>query len=310
MPLPDPLIIGTRGSPLALTQTGMVRDALAARHPGVVIETSRISTRGDRVQDRPLADIGGKALFIAEIEAELRSGLIHLAVHSGKDMPSDMPDDMLIAAFLPRADPRDVLVSSVATTLDALPSGARVGTSSPRRAAQLRARRQDLEILDIRGNVDTRLGKLDAGSFDALILAAAGLIRLGLSHRIAGYIPADEMIPCAAQGAIAIEVAVGNDDVLRAVSALNHESTARAVIAERAFLAAVGGSCDTPLGAHAYLEGDDLILHAVIASASGQCVHGKRRGHASMATALGEALAEQLMANGGAELLNGVSGTA
>lgn len=309
MPLPNPLVIGTRGSPLALAQTGMVRDALGARHPGVVIETTRISTRGDRVQDRPLADIGGKALFIAEIEAELRSGQIHLAVHSGKDMPSGMPDDMRIAAFLPRADPRDVLVSHVATTLDALPSGARVGTSSPRRAAQLRARRHDLEILDIRGNVDTRLGKLDAGNFDAIILAAAGLIRLGLSHRITGFIPTDEMIPCAAQGAIAIEVAVGNDDVLRAVSALNHEPTAQAVIAERAFLAAVGGSCDTPLGAHAHLEGEDVVLHAVIASSSGQCIYGKRRDHASMATALGEALAEHLLANGGAELLHGVPGT-
>ena len=305
MDLRDTLVIGTRGSPLALTQTEMVRAAIARLPESPPTETKRISTRGDRVQDRPLAEIGGKALFVAEIEAELRAGRIHLAVHSAKDIPSVLPDDMCIAAYLPRADPRDALVSRSAGGIESLAPGARVGTSSPRRACQLRTLRPDLEILDIRGNVDTRLAKLDAGTFDAIVLAVAGLTRLGLEHRITHDIATEVMIPCAAQGAIAIEVALADERMMQLVSSLGDQLTMTAVSAERAFLAAMGGSCDTPLGAHATVDGDEMVLRAVVGSADGTAIRGELRGSAGAPVALGRALATQLLEAGGAALLAG-----
>ncbi|MEP6779473.1 MAG: hydroxymethylbilane synthase [Gemmatimonadaceae bacterium] len=299
----SPLIVGTRGSKLALAQTDMVRAELAAIRPDLHVEAMRISTKGDRIQDRPLAEVGGKALFVLEIETALREGRIHLAVHSAKDIPSDLPDDMRIAACLPRADARDALVSRVSNDIASLPAGARVGTSSPRRACQLRAMRPDLDLRDIRGNVDTRLAKLEAGDFDAIILAAAGLSRLGLLHHVTQFVPLEQMLPCAAQGAIAIEVCSEDEATIALVNRLDHAPTSTAVIAERAFLARIGGSCNTPLAAHARVDGNSMVITGMIGDASGKTVSATLRGDIWDAAAIGVKLAEQLMAAGGEELL-------
>lgn len=301
--------IGTRASKLALTQTDMVMRLIAAARPDLVVEAVHISTRGDRIQDRPLAEVGGKALFVAEIETALREGTIQLAVHSGKDMPSDLPDDMRIAACLPRADARDVLISRVSSSLDALPQGARVGTSSPRRACQLRALRPDLMLLDIRGNVDTRVAKLEAGQYDAIVLAAAGLSRLNMLDLVTQYLAISDLVPCAAQGAIAIEVCATNSAAHALAMQLDHPATSIAVTAERAFLSAIGGSCDTPLAAHATLDDDTIFLRAMVGDADGRIIRGDISGPAWDAAATGVRLAEQLMTAGGAELLRGYATT-
>lgn len=297
------LTIGTRASKLALAQTELVRAAMAQRHPQIAVDWLRISTKGDRVQDRPLSQIGGKALFVEEIEAALRERRIHLAVHSAKDIPSDLPDDMRIAACLPRADAHDVLISRVSDSLASLPNGARVGTSSPRRACQLLALRPDLDLRDIRGNVDTRLAKLAAGDFDAIILAAAGLTRLDLMHHATQVIPFDEMLPCAAQGAIAIEVCADDAETIALVAQLDHAPTSTAVLGERAFLSTIGGSCDTPLAAHAIVEGDLITIRGMIGDSRGRTVHSLLSGPMWDAAAIGNKLAEQLLAGGGEELL-------
>lgn len=297
------LTIGTRGSQLAMAQTLLVQQSLLAAPECASAVVLRITTTGDRVQDRPLAQIGGKALFVTEIETALRDGRIQLAVHSAKDMPSDLPDDMRIAACLPRADARDVLITKAGADIASLPSGSRVGTSSPRRACQLRALRNDLDLCDIRGNVDTRLAKLDAGEFDAIILAAAGLSRLGLLHRVTQYIPFSQMMPCAGQGAIAIEVLASDTNALRLVSQLNDGPTGLAVAAERAFAKAIGGSCETPLAANAQIVDNQLTLSAMIGHASGEFVSGTIVGLCADGIQLGETLAQQLLATGGAALL-------
>lgn len=306
----ETLVVGTRGSALALAQTRLVCDALASRWPALDTAVRRISTVGDRVVDRPLAAIGGKALFVTEIERELREGRIDLAVHSAKDLPSELPDDMHLAACLPRADARDALVSRTGHTLDALPPGAVVGTSSPRRMCQLRARRPDLVLRDVRGNVDTRLAKLARGEYDALVLAAAGLARLGLLHVATQLVPLDEMPCCAAQGAVAIEVSAANARVAALVAAVNHAPTMTAVTAERAFLAAIGGGCRSPLAAHATTDGDTLVLTAMIGATDGRMVRGDARGCASNPGALGRRLADTLRDSGGAELLHDVAARA
>jgi hydroxymethylbilane synthase len=298
-----PIVIGTRGSTLALAQTALVANALQARHPGVAVHVERISTVGDRVQDRPLHQIGGKAVFVTEIERALRDGRIDLAVHSAKDLPSVLPADMRVIACLPRADARDALVSRSGLGLDALPAGSVVATSSPRRACQLRARRPDLVLHDVRGNVDTRLARLDAGAFDAIVLAVAGLTRLGLAARITERIPLDVMPPCAAQGAIAIEVAAANARVAAIARPLDDAATMTAVVAERAFLALVGGSCTTPLAAHAIVDGDVVRMTAMIGAADGRMVAGDATGPRADAAAIGRRLAADLLARGGAALL-------
>jgi hydroxymethylbilane synthase len=298
----DVLTIGTRRSRLALAQTALVEAALRAAHPGLRIEITPISTRGDLTQDRPLAAIGDTGLFVAEIEAALRDGRIDLAVHSAKDLPARQPPDLALAAFLPRADARDVLVSR-AGGLNALPAGARVGTSSPRRACQLRARRPDLVLLDVRGNVDTRLRKLAAGDYDALALAAAGLDRLGLADVVTEWLDPDVMLPAVGQGALAVETRAADACVSAFVGALNHAPTALAVRAERAFLAAVGGGCAAAVGAYGVVNGDRLTLTGLIGAADGRLVRGAREGAAEAGPALGEALAAALLAGGGVALL-------
>ena len=256
-----PLRLGTRGSPLALAQARMAADALCGAHgwDEDAIEIVPVTTTGDRIQDRPLAEVGGKALWTKELDRCLLEGRTDLSVHSMKDVETIRPDTLVVAAMLPRADPRDRLVG--AASIEALPEGARVGTSSPRRRAQLLARRPDLAIVTMRGNVQTRLAKLERGEADATLLAAAGLDRLGLGE--VGASIAD-MLPAPSQGAIGLELAADRDDIRAMVEAVDHRPTSRCVGAERAFLAAIGGDCRSAVAAHAIMEGDGLRLSAEI----------------------------------------------
>lgn len=300
------LTIGTRGSKLALIQTELVRAALLAHHPDLKVEVERITTRGDVILDQSLAAaaINDKGLFIGEIEAALREGRIDLAVHSAKDLPSTLPPDLTIAAWTTRADPRDALVSR-AGDLRALPIGARVGTSSPRRACQLRALRPDLTVLDIRGNVDTRLRKLASGDYDAIVLAAAGLDRLGQTEVITAPFTPTEMLPAIGQGALAVEVRADDAATARLLAPLDDPATAAALRAERAFLAAVEGGCAAAVAAYAEVqEGEALVLTGLIGAADGRTVRGERSGPAVDGARLGAALAADLLARGGAWLLS------
>ncbi len=267
------LKIGTRGSPLALAQAAITRDLLVAS--GLVatnaIEIVIIKTSGDRIQDRSLADIGGKGLFTKEIEEALTDGRIDLAVHSLKDLPAWMPDGLGLAAVLKRADPRDALLSPLADTLDGLPAGAKVGTSSPRRKALLLNRRPDLQIVDFRGNVGTRLAKLAAGEVDATMLAVAGMTRLGLD---VDHNPIDpmEMLPAACQGAIGLEIRLDDEWAQALCNALDDRVSAIAIAAERAFLAALDGSCRTPIAALARVDGDEVELEGLVARPDGTAI--------------------------------------
>lgn len=296
------LKVGSRGSLLAMAQAHLFVQRFRDGFPDWSVEIVRISTRGDRVLDRPLAAIGGKALFVEEIEQAVRSGAVDVAVHSAKDVPSTIPDDMELAAYLPRADVRDALVSNGARVLSALSPGARVGTSSPRRTCQLRAMRPDLTVLDIRGNVDTRLAKLDRGEYDAIVLAAAGLERLGLGARVTEYLDASTMVPCAGQGAIAIEV-TRDSHIASMMHTLNDAVTGDAVTAERAFARRVNGTCDSPVAAHATCDGDHLTLTAMLGHVDGRFVASSLRGDRVKALEIGAQLAAQLLADGGAALL-------
>ena len=285
-----PLRIGTRGSPLALAQARMVAEALRAAHgwPEEAVEIVPITTSGDLVQDRPLAEVGGKALWTKELDRCLLDGRTDLSVHSMKDVESIRPEELVVAAMLPRADPRDRLVG--ADRLEALPEGARVGTSSPRRRAQLLARRPDLAIATMRGNVQTRLAKLERGEADATLLAAAGLDRIGLGE-IGTAI--DDMLPAPAQGAVGIEIRADRTDLRALVEAIDDAATHRCVAAERAFLAALGGDCRSAVAAHAETAGASVRLRAEILSPDGAEVHrGEGEDPAALArTLLGQASA-------------------
>jgi len=301
------LIIGTRGSALALAQAEGVAAALRRARPGITVRLERIRTAGDRLADAPLGPAGGKGLFVKEIEEALLAGRVDLAVHSLKDLPADLPLGLALAAFPSREDPRDVLVARGGGSLEALPEGAAVGTGSLRRQAQLLQLRPDLKVVPIRGNVDTRLRKLDAGEVEAILLAAAGLRRLGLEARITEYLPPDRMVPAIGQGALAIEVrerdlggALGE-----AVRALDHAETRAAVAAERAFLRALGGDCKTPVAAHATLAAGRITLRGVVASWDGrQAARGEVAGPAPEGERLGATLAEDLLARGGRAILD------
>jgi len=301
---PARLTIGTRGSDLALAQTNMVADQLRAAHPDLAapdaIAIEVIKTTGDRVQDRPLAEIGGKGLFTKEIEEALLDGRIDLAVHSMKDLETVLPDGLTIAATLEREDPRDVLLAKDATTIADLPQSAVVGTASLRRGAQILAARPDLKVVPFRGNVNTRIAKLEAGEVDATILALAGLRRLGMTEYEARAIPVTEMLPAVAQGAIGLECRADDEATLAYLSALDHVPTAQAVAAERALLAALDGSCRTPIAGLATVNGGTLSLQALIATPDGATVHrDAREGSASDAAAIGDLAGSTLRAAGG-----------
>ncbi len=276
--------LGTRGSPLALAQARMTAEALAAS-AGVTAEIVVISTTGDRVQDRPLAEIGGKALWTKELDAALLDGRIDCGVHSMKDVETRLADGIVLAAMLPRADVRERLLG--ADSIEALPHGARVGTSSPRRAAQLRARRPDLAIEMLRGNVATRMAKVDSGAIDATLLAAAGLDRLGVAA--GALIPVETMLPASAQGAVGITARAGDDATLARLAAIDHGPTHRAVLVERGFLAALGGNCHSPVAALAIVDGDRLRFSGEILAEDGSEV--RRGGFESPVDAAGEAVA-------------------
>jgi hydroxymethylbilane synthase len=265
------LRLGTRGSPLALTQARMVRQALAAAHgfEPEKIEIVTIRTSGDRIQDRPLAEVGGKGLFTKEIEEALIAGSIDFAVHSSKDMPTVLPDGLLLSAFMPREDPRDAFISRKANSIAALPKGATVGTASLRRQAMLKRLRPDLVVVPLRGNVETRLRKLDEGVADATLLAIAGLKRLGLADAATAVLDAEAFLPAVGQGAIGIETRTSDTKTRDVVASINHPDTAHALTAERAFLAVLDGSCRTPIAGHATITNGNIRFRGMIVKPDG-----------------------------------------
>jgi hydroxymethylbilane synthase len=297
------VVIGTRSSKLALVQTHMIRDALLAAHDSLTVEIEHITTKGDIILDRPLSAIGDKGLFVTEIEDALRAGRIDLAVHSAKDLPSELPADMALAAYPRRADARDALVSRDNLRLAELPQGALVGTSSLRRACQLRHYRPDLRISDLRGNVDTRLRKQREGQYDAIVLAAAGLERLGLAGEIAEYLGPNVMLPAVSQGILGLEVRAGDATLLELLSPLDDAEARAAATAERAFLAQIGGGCQVPIGAYAQLDGTTLTLAGLIGARDGRLVRGELSGPVEQPADRGARLAEHLLDAGGRALL-------
>jgi hydroxymethylbilane synthase len=296
--------IATRRSRLALWQAEHVAARLAAAHPGLIISLLPIVTEGDRIQDRSLATEGGKGLFIKELENALQEGRADIAVHSMKDMPSVLPPGFVIGAALERGDPRDAFISPRHDSLADLPRGARIGTSSLRRQCQLLHARPDLEIVALRGNVETRLRKLDAGECDATILAVSGLGRLGLQARVRAALAPQKMLPAVGQGVIGIECAAGKDEILALIRPLEHAHSRTALEAERAFSARLGGSCMSPIAAHATIDGNTLKLRGLVGSPDGRAVFSDDiTGPATDATGLGAALASRLLDAGAGELL-------
>ncbi len=300
--------LGTRGSKLALTQAGLVRDGLARAVAALAapdaIEIVVIRTTGDIIQDRPLSEIGGKGLFVKEIEEALLTGRIDAAVHSMKDMPTAQPAGLVIAAWLPREDARDVLIAGDVRRIADLRQGAVVGTAALRRRAQLLHRRSDLQLVNFRGNVDTRLAKRAAGEVEATVLALAGLKRLGLEH-VGTPIPEDEMLPAVGQGAICIECRADDVETLAALAAINHADTATCVTAEHAMLAVLDGSCRTPIAGHAVVTSGAIHLRGLIAKPDGsELIATERRGGAGDAEALGRDAGHDLLRRGGPGFLS------
>lgn len=302
--VPQRLVIASRESALALWQARHVRDRLAALYPRTTIEILGLTTRGDQLRDASLARLGGKGLFIKELEEALIDGRADLAVHSMKDVPMTLAPEFVLAAVMEREDARDAFVSNDCTNLDELPDGAVVGTSSLRRASQICARYPRLVIEPLRGNVQTRLRKLDEGRYAAIVLAAAGLRRLGLEHRITALLSPEQSLPAPGQGALAIECRANRDDLLPLLAALDHPQTASCVTAERAMSQALSGSCVVPLGAFAELDADRLRLRGFVASPDGvRMVAGEVGGPATDPEVLGRELAAKLNAQGAGEIL-------
>ena len=304
-PRMDLLRIATRKSPLALWQSEHVAARLRAAHPGLAVELVPMSTRGDEVLDRSLAAIGGKGLFLKELELSMQRGESDCAVHSLKDVPMELEPGFALPAILEREDPADAFVSNAFANIDALPPGARVGTSSLRRQAQLRALRPDLELRDLRGNVGTRLGKLDGGEYDVIVLACAGLIRLGFEHRIRARLDAPQWLPAPAQGAIAIECREGDASLRGLLAVLDHADTRVRVEAERAMNRALHGSCHVPVAAFARLDGEHLSLSGLVGSAAdGRMVRAEAQGRGDAPECLGLEVAEALLAQGARGLID------
>ncbi|HEX4975148.1 MAG TPA: hydroxymethylbilane synthase [Pseudomonadales bacterium] len=302
--------IATRRSALALWQAEFVKAQLQARHPGLKVELVEMVTQGDKILDVPLAKIGGKGLFVKELEQALLHGEADIAVHSMKDVPMELPDGLELYAICEREDHRDALVSNTYASLDALPQGALLGTSSLRRQCQLSALRPDLTIKSLRGNVNTRLDKLDAGQFDAIVLAAAGLIRLNLQSRIRQFIDETLCLPACGQGAVGIECRSDDDTVKALLAPLNHPATALTVQAERAFNRRLEGGCQVPIGAFAVLNGEALNLRGLVGQPNGRLViRGEISGPANQAQQLGFELADRLLAQGADKILATVYNT-
>lgn len=298
------ITIGTRGSKLALWQAEWVKTALLENNPAVSVELSVIKTKGDKILDVPLAKVGGKGLFVKEIEEALLDGRVDLAVHSMKDMPSDLPEGLAIGAVPLRETPFDVLISNGNVSLKDLPEGACVGTSSLRRAAQLLNIRPDIRIIALRGNLDTRIAKLQSGDMDAIILAAAGVKRLGYQDRISEVLPPDAMLPAVGQGALCIETRDGDTEIRPLLAPLEHPDTRTAVTGERAFLHRLEGGCQVPIAAYGQVNAGNLNLTGLVADLAGRDILKKQTdGPAAEAAEMGIALAEELLAQGAGELL-------
>ncbi len=303
------LRIGTRGSSLALWQAEWVKSQLLGGQQELIVELVVIKTTGDKILDVPLAMVGGKGLFVKEIEEALLDGRADLAVHSVKDMPAELPEGLHLAAMPPREDPRDALISKNGAGLDKLPHGARVGTSSLRRAAQLLHLRPDLRIETLRGNVDTRLRKLESEGLDAIVLAAAGLKRMELSQVISEYLEPERILPAVGQGALGIETRIGDVSTNEIVASLIHQQTVTTVRAERAFLKRLEGGCQVPIGGYATMEGETLILTGMVADLKGvRLIRKEMRGDARQPEVVGESLAEVVLESGGREILAEIYG--
>ena len=301
--------IGTRGSLLATTQSTWVKNQIEAAHPGVSVELVIIVTKGDKILDVPLAKVGGKGLFVKEIEEALLRRDVDLAVHSMKDVPSELPEELHLGIIPLRENPHDAFISTRYATLADLPRGATVGTSSLRRRSQLAALRPDLEIVDLRGNLDTRLRKLEEGQFQAIILAAAGLNRLGMSSRATGYFTSKEMLPAVGQGALGIELRKDDTELLEGLAFLNDAKTTVAVSAERAFLFRLEGGCQVPIGGFAEVNNGRVELTGLVASVDGKVVlKDSISGPGEEAQKLGTQLANKILDMGGKEILAEVYG--
>ncbi|MDR1854405.1 MAG: hydroxymethylbilane synthase [Azoarcus sp.] len=302
--VPARIVVATRESRLALWQAEHVKARLEALYPATKVELLGMTTRGDKILDRPLAKVGGKGLFVKELEAALLDGRADLAVHSMKDVPMVMGEEFTLACVTAREVPLDAFVSNRYDSLDDLPPGGVVGTSSLRRESQIHAQYPHLAVASLRGNLDTRLRKLDEGQYDAIVLAAAGLRRLGLGERIRAVLPSEVSLPAAGQGALGIECLAARADLLACLQALNDAETAACVGAERAFSRALAGSCEVPLGAYAEARGGRVWLRGFVALPDGtRIVRGEREGEAAEADAIGRALADDLLAQGAGDIL-------
>lgn len=306
----SPLRIATRNSPLALWQAEFVKSELQRFHPELDVELVGFTTRGDKLLDSPLAKIGGKGLFVKELEHAMLDGEADIAVHSMKDVPMEFPEGLGLAVICEREDPRDAFVSKNYTSFEALPVGAVIGTSSLRRQCQLSALRPDIEIKQLRGNVNTRLNKLDDGQYDAIILAAAGLLRLGMSDRISEYLGADVCLPAGGQGAVGIECRQNDEKVLALLAPLEHRDTSIRVCAERALNHRLQGGCQVPIACYAELERNQLKMRALVGSPDGtQLLQAAGESSAAEAKSLGVRLAEELLSQGADRILAEVYGS-
>jgi len=300
----SPVVIGTRGSRLALWQAEWVRAQIERRFPGTVVELATIKTQGDKILDVPLAKVGGKGLFVKEIESALLDGRVDVAVHSMKDMPAEIPDGLEIGAVPEREAANDALISRDGRPLRAIEEGAVIGTSSLRRAAQLRHMRPDLRVAPLRGNVETRLAKLDSGDLAAIVLAAAGLKRLGLAERVSEHLPPEVMLPAVGQGALCIEIRRDDPRIGPFIAALDHVDSRRAVMGERAFLRRLQGGCQVPIAGHGRIDGPLFTLEGLVAGVDGTPVIRERlSGPAETAEAIGLELAEVLLGRGADDIL-------
>ena len=301
------LRIATRESALALWQANYVKDRLEAAHAELTVELVPMTTKGDQILDTPLAKVGGKGLFVKELEVAMLEGRADIAVHSMKDVPVEFPDGLMLHTICEREDPRDAFVSNTYEDFESLPAGAVVGTSSLRRQCQIKALRPDLEIRDLRGNVNTRLRKLDEGQYDAIILAAAGLIRLEMPERIKQYMPTEVLLPANGQGAVGIECRTDDEQVKQYLAVLEHAETRARVLTERAMNRKLEGGCQVPIGAYSEVEGETIYLRGLVGAVDGsEIIRGNIEGHIDQGEALGQQLAQQLLDKGADSILQEV----